>query len=69
MVKLSYGTVREGRHRKLIMGDGLIAELHSGEARTEAPVAPIAAPTQETDSTTEYDSDLITRLHETLRIQ
>ena len=54
----STGTVREGRHRKLIMGDGLIVELSHGEARTEAPVAPTAAPAQETDSTTEYDSDL-----------
>ena len=54
------GSVRAGRHRKLIVGDRRIAEPPSGGARTEAPVAPRAATAGETDKATEteYDSDL-----------
>ena len=54
------GSVRAGRHQKLIMGDGLIAELPSGRARTEASVAPRTITAGETDraTETEYDSDL-----------
>ena len=43
------GTDREERHRKLIMGNELIAELHSGGARTEVPVVSKAAPAVKPD--------------------
>ena len=54
------GSVRAGRHRRSIMGDGIIAKLRSGGARTVAPVAPRAATAGETDraTETEHDSDL-----------